>query len=241
MTVILLSAVIPVISGSRSADCFFLLICSHVSLLLLVPGGFSVGCWPLWISLWPIQDLLLSVRRSRAAWRAVFLNIVICDYHSLLPRYPDRAPLWRFKTLRVHLPSCGCAGSSLRGQASGCGGFSCCGAWTPGAGSATPRPVGSSQTRDWTHVPCVGSWILNHWATREVSLCEIVMPQLYYTCFCPYCGCFCPLCLSGFFFASLPPEPAFTPRGRCCSVGNAHPQAGSSASDTALLRVLTAL
>jgi len=28
--------------------------------------------------------------------------------------------------------------------------------------------VASSQTRDRTHVPCIGWWILNHWTTREV-------------------------------------------------------------------------
>ena len=39
-------------------------------------------------------------------------------------------------------------------------------------GLVAPRYVGSSQTRDLTHVPCVGSWILNTWTTREVpSLC----------------------------------------------------------------------
>ena len=27
--------------------------------------------------------------------------------------------------------------------------------------------VGSSQTRDWTHVPCITRQILNHWASRE--------------------------------------------------------------------------
>ena len=26
----------------------------------------------------------------------------------------------------------------------------------------------SSPTRDGTHVPCIGRWSLNHWATREV-------------------------------------------------------------------------
>ena len=26
---------------------------------------------------------------------------------------------------------------------------------------------GSSQPRDWTHISCIGSWILYHWATRE--------------------------------------------------------------------------
>ena len=31
-----------------------------------------------------------------------------------------------------------------------------------------PRHVGSSQTRDRTHVPCIVRWILSHWTTREV-------------------------------------------------------------------------
>ena len=30
------------------------------------------------------------------------------------------------------------------------------------------RHVGSSPTRDWTHVPCIGRWTLNQWTTREV-------------------------------------------------------------------------
>ena len=30
------------------------------------------------------------------------------------------------------------------------------------------RHVGSSRTRARTHVPCIGRWILNHCATREV-------------------------------------------------------------------------
>ena len=31
------------------------------------------------------------------------------------------------------------------------------------------RHVESSQTRDLTHAPCIGRWILNHWTTREVQ------------------------------------------------------------------------
>ena len=30
----------------------------------------------------------------------------------------------------------------------------------------------SSQTRDWTHTPCVRGWILSHWTTREY-LCPL--------------------------------------------------------------------
>ena len=32
-----------------------------------------------------------------------------------------------------------------------------------------PRHVGSSRTKDRTHVPCVGRWVLNHWTTKEVQ------------------------------------------------------------------------
>ena len=36
--------------------------------------------------------------------------------------------------------------------------------------------VKSSQTRDGTHHPCIGRWILNHWTTREVSnLCLLCL------------------------------------------------------------------
>ena len=38
-------------------------------------------------------------------------------------------------------------------------------------GLVNPRHVGSSQTRDRTHVPCIGRRILNYWTTREVPAC----------------------------------------------------------------------
>ena len=51
-------------------------------------------------------------------------------------------------------------------------GFRSCGSqalelWLTGL--VAPRYVGSSPTRDPTHVPCTGRWILNHWTTREVQ------------------------------------------------------------------------
>ena len=82
------------------------------------------------------------------------------------------------------------AGATLccRARASHCGGFFYCGVWALGtraqqlwlAGSRAQaqqlwctglvalRHVGSSRARDRTHVPCIGSRILNHCATREV-------------------------------------------------------------------------
>ena len=57
------------------------------------------------------------------------------------------------------------------------GAFSWRSAWVPGhSGSVAVVPglgaswrVGSSRTRDRTHVLCTSRWILNHWSTREVS------------------------------------------------------------------------
>ena len=47
--------------------------------------------------------------------------------------------------------------------------ISSCNTWAPGhTGLVALRHVGSSQTRDQTRVPCIGRWILNHCATREV-------------------------------------------------------------------------
>ena len=47
------------------------------------------------------------------------------------------------------------------------------GLWQTGSvvvalGLVAPQQVGSSQTRDRTHVPCIGRQILNRWTTREV-------------------------------------------------------------------------
>ena len=32
---------------------------------------------------------------------------------------------------------------------------------------AMPASRGSSQPRDWTHISCIGRWILCHWATKN--------------------------------------------------------------------------
>ena len=73
------------------------------------------------------------------------------------------------------LSRCGVEASHM--VASNCGtralGHAGCSSCSPQArslqhmGLVTLRHVGSSQTRDRTHVPWVGRPILNHWATRE--------------------------------------------------------------------------
>ena len=82
-----------------------------------------------------------------------------------------------------------CRHSSCGEWASQCGGFSCCAARALGCASSgvvatsrvASRHVESSQTRDWTHVPCIGMWTPNHWTTREARdktfLKSPLMPQ----------------------------------------------------------------
>ena len=59
-----------------------------------------------------------------------------------------------------------------QGLLSSWNGFACCGARAQKlrhTSLAPPQRVESSQARDWTCVPCIDRWILNHWTTREVS------------------------------------------------------------------------
>ena len=69
---------------------------------------------------------------------------------------------------------CVLAFSRWGAQASHCSGFSCCGAqelWHTGL--AALQHVESSQTRDWTHVPCTGRRMLYHWITRKSPPCSV--------------------------------------------------------------------
>ena len=67
--------------------------------------------------------------------------------------------------------------SSCSARASHCSGFSCCVSRAQGhtgfrsCGTRYTWHVGSSRTRDWTHAPCIGRRILNHWTSREVPNC----------------------------------------------------------------------
>ena len=74
----------------------------------------------------------------------------------------------------------------LRSMGSRHVGFSSCGTWAQQLwhtgsraeaqqlwcmGLVAPPYVGSSRTRDQTCVPCIGRWILNHCANREIPIC----------------------------------------------------------------------
>ena len=39
------------------------------------------------------------------------------------------------------------------------------------SGLAALQHVESSRTRDRTHVPCIGRWILYHWVAQSVRIC----------------------------------------------------------------------
>ena len=85
------------------------------------------------------------------------------------------------------LSSCGTWAPEHTGSAVVALGLSSCGTWAPEhVGSLLvarrlsscivraqlPRGVWdlSTPTRDQTHIPCIGRWILNHWTTREVPI-----------------------------------------------------------------------
>ena len=96
--------------------------------------------------------------------------------------------------------------SSCGARASHCSGLSCCGTWALELrqlrflGLAALRHVGYSHTRNQTPVPCIGRWILHHWATREAQRC-IFKPDSHllrlsrslflFPCSRPHCSSHC--------------------------------------------------
>ena len=54
-----------------------------------------------------------------------------------------------------------------------------------GTGLVAPRHVGSSRTKDHTHVSCMGRWISYHWATKEApnfSTCWWLLTESRISC-----------------------------------------------------------
>ena len=76
--------------------------------------------------------------------------------------------------------------SSCGAQASHRSGFFCCGALACGLRISRCRDsvalphVGSSRTRDRTHVSCTGRWIPYRWATRDVPQAHCTYRALYF-------------------------------------------------------------
>jgi len=93
---------------------------------------------------------------SCSEWRLLFIAL-----HRLLIALHRLLMLWR----PLVLWGMGCRRT----------GFSSCSAWAPlCTGLVALRHVGSSQTRDRTHVPCIGRCILNPWTTLEVPYLNLL-------------------------------------------------------------------
>ena len=100
----------------------------------------------------------------------IFLKVIYFDSAGSL-LLPEGAFLW------------------CRYASSLCSGFSCCRAQArvraqeSGLTDSVVRwPVGSSQTRDQTHVPCIGRQILKHWASSEVLYCFMMVDDRHEVC-----------------------------------------------------------
>ena len=126
---------------------------------------------------------------------SLLLEFILASHLSEMETPDCRTYILFFKFIYFILFIYGCVGSSFlcegflqlrragttlhRGaRASHYRGLSCSGAQAPDAqaqqlwltGLVAPQHVGSSRTRAQTCVPCIGRWILNHCATREVPL-----------------------------------------------------------------------
>ena len=87
------------------------------------------------------------------------------------------------------VPLCGGVSQNIDSRNAG---FSTCSMWVQKLGCrglVTPWHVESLQTRDWTHVPCIGRWILNHWVTREFPPKYFKSPLIQWICYLNGCQC----------------------------------------------------
>ena len=86
--------------------------------------------------------------------------------------------------------SCCSTFSCCGAWALGCTGFSSCGFWalehrfsSCGAGLSCSVAHGILPNRDWTHVCCIGRWILYHWATREALFWYFLRADIFHNFF----------------------------------------------------------
>ena len=114
---------------------------------------------------------------------SIFLG---CDGSSLMHWFILLAAKWE---LCAGFPLCGGVSQNTDSRHAG---FSTCSMWVQKLGCRgllTPWHVESLQTRDWTHVPCIGRWIRNHWATREVPPKYFKSPLIQWICYLNGCQC----------------------------------------------------
>ena len=140
----------------------------------------------MWTEKWPPRDILCP--SSWNLWIFLSKRILLC-----MTKVGTMSRILRGRSLKKKKISFGFPRSALLHTAflglwwvgllsscpvlaSLCSGFFCCGAWGLGMWAlivttlelVSPQHGESSQTRDWTHVPCIGRRMFNHWTTREV-------------------------------------------------------------------------
>ena len=91
-----------------------------------------------------------------ASWRYSSLQWVGFSLWRLLLLWCTGSRVWVLESIVASCGLSGCSSSALGHR------LSSCGAW-----AFAPKHVGSSWTKDWTPVSCVGRQILYHWTTRE--------------------------------------------------------------------------
>ena len=130
----------------------------------------------------PVDSPVLSLFWKKNIYSFTFAVLGLRCWVRTLDTASGCYSLWVLSTLY------GYSLLSMGIQASHCGGFSYCKAWSLGplgsvsvcTGSVTSKHVESSRTRDLAHVLRIGRWILNSWTTREV-LTDIISLSLQHS------------------------------------------------------------
>ena len=165
--------------GGKEIQCFAIRSCSLFKLMARLACSPPV-CWLICLfpHCWAGSAPSLSHQDSqKGCWRdGVWRPVMRTTLHLCL-----------FSEIAYFIFIFGCPGSSMllspvaaswdsSRLAMPCGGFSCCGALALGwsgfrsggaVGLVALQHVGSSQTRNQTHVPCTGRQILNHRTARR--------------------------------------------------------------------------
>ena len=117
------------------------------------------------------RAMVLNLDHILDSEKIIYLFIFGCAGSLLLCGLFSRCGEWGLLS-SCSMRSSHCGGfSCCRAGALGHAGLSCCSVWAQQLwymGLVAPCHVESSQRRDQTHVPCIGSGILNQWTTGHV-------------------------------------------------------------------------
>ena len=120
----------------------------YYKLLFILLGIVTLRCKKMSFFFLAALGLCCCTRAFSSCGERVLLFIAVC---RLLITVLQWLLLWSTGSRRAGFSSCGTRARYL---------------WCTGL--VAQQHVGSSQTRARTRVPCIGRWILNHCATREV-------------------------------------------------------------------------